>query len=292
MALCAPRFGAPQAPPRLVSTPIRGAVAAISGAGSNVVVYSGTEGAVVVDGGAASHAAELLDAVNARQPGRPVLALFNTHWHYDHTGANEVFSEAGTKILAHENTKLWLGGDFHVEWEHRDYKPRPKAALPTETFYTSGALSVAGEDIEYGYLPRAHTDGDVYVFFRRANVLVVGDTLSVAGYPISDYSTGGWPLGMLDATDQLLKLADADTLIVPGEGPVQTRAALQAQRDMLAVVTGRLMEMMAKGMSAAEMLAAGATREFDERWGDPRLFVTNAYQGFWAHVFALSPRPI
>jgi len=292
LSLCVPHLVRAQAAARLASAALRRNVVAVSGAGSNVVILKSTDGTVVVDGGAASHSAALLDAVLGPEPRRPVLALFNTHWHYDHTGSNEAFGEAGTKILAHENTKLWLGGDFRVEWEDRDYKPRPRIALPTETFYTSGALSLADEEVEYGYLPRAHTDGDIYVFFRKANVLVAGDTLAVGRYPISDYSTGGWPLGMLDATDRLLELADADTLIVPGDGPVQTRADVQAQRDMLAVVTERLMEMMAKSMSTSEMLAAGVTREFDARWGDPRLFVTNAHQGLWAHVFALNPRPI
>jgi glyoxylase-like metal-dependent hydrolase (beta-lactamase superfamily II) len=247
---------------------------------------------VLVDGGVAARSGALLDAVLGRGRERPVLAHFNTHWHYDHTGSNEALGTAGTRIFAHENTKLWLGGEFYVEWEDRHYLPRPAEALPTDTFYTTGEISLAGEDIEYGYLPRAHTDGDIYVFFRRANVLVAGGTLSVNRYPISDYSTGGWPVGMIDASDILLKLADADTRIVPAEGPVQTRADVQAQRDMLSIVAERLMAMMTKGMSAAEMLTAGATREFDAKWGDPRLFVANAYRGLWAHVFALNPRPI
>jgi glyoxylase-like metal-dependent hydrolase (beta-lactamase superfamily II) len=292
VGFCLPRIGLPQPVSRLTTNPLSENLARVSGAGGNVLVLTGSDGVVMVDGGAAAHSAELLDAVLGSARERPVLAYFNTHWHYDHTGCNEALGRAGTRIFAHENTKLWLGGDFYVEWEDRRYKPRPPEALPTDTFYTSGETTLAGEDIEYGYLPRAHTDGDIYVFLRKANVLVAGDTVAVGRYPISDYSTGGWPVGMMDASDVLLKLADADTRIVPGQGPDRTRADVQAQRDMLATVTDRLMAMMAKGMSAADMLAAGATREFDADWGDPRLFVTNAYRGLWAHVFALDPRPI
>src|SRR5690606_11601556 len=285
-----PRLSISQPASQLDVVEVAKNVRVVSGAGGNVVVLEGSDGIVMVDGGSAEHSPSLLELV--RGNGRPVLAHFNTHWHYDHTGSNAALRSGGAPIFAHENTKLWLGGEFYVEREDRNYGPRPPEALPTETFYTAGEMALAGEDIEFGYLPRAHTDGDIYVYFRRANVLVVGDTVSVGQYPVSDYSTGGWPVGVMDACDILLDLADADTRIVPGHGPVVARAHVQSERDMLASVTERMMEMMSMGMSAAEMLAAGATKDFDADWGDPRLFVTNGYKGLWAHVFALSPRPI
>lgn len=260
----------------------------IEGAGGNVVLFTASEGALLIDGGLAEHSAALLQLVEARAGGRPVKVLFNTHWHWDHTGSNEQLARAGARILAHENTRLWLGADFYVEWQDREYKPRPPQALPTETFFDGGGeLEFGGERIVYRHLPRAHTDGDIYVHFPGQDVLVVGDLLAVGSYPILDYSTGGWIGGLADATKALVDLAGADTRVVPGHGPVQSRADLEAQHEMLVTMKDRLADLMRKGMNADDMLAERPSAEFDARWGDPTLFVRNAYRGMWGHVRSL-----
>jgi cyclase len=259
----------------------------ITGAGGNVVARTSPDGVLLVDGGLAERSAELRRLVTRLGPSKRVHTLFNTHWHWDHTGSNEVLHRAGAKIISHQYTKLWLGGDFYVEWEDRQYKPRPIEALPSQTFRKRGEMSFDGEAIEYGHLPRAHTDGDIYVRFPSADVLVAGDTLAVGSYPILDYSTGGWLGGMIDANRTLLSLASAGTRIVPGTGPVQARADLQAQADMLVTMKERLIKMMGKSLSTREMLEAGATQEFDAKWGDPSRFVANAHKSLWAHSYAL-----
>jgi glyoxylase-like metal-dependent hydrolase (beta-lactamase superfamily II) len=271
-------------PEPLTSVPITDNLTLISGAGSNVVVLSNTDGILMIDGGAAERSADLLKFVSKMSDGRHVQALFNTHWHWDHTGSNERVGKSGARIIAHENTKLWLGADFFVDWQDRAYKPRPKEAWPTETFYTSGKLTFGGEAIEYGYLPRAHTDGDIYVFFPSQNVLVTGCLLSVGSYPILDYTTGGWIGGMLDATKALVARSDDKTRVVPGIGPVQNRAALEAQQQMLGTMKDRLIALMKKGMGTDDLLAAPPTAEFDAQWGDPKLFLANAFRGLWGHV--------
>lgn len=278
---------AKQRAPTLKSTALGDGLTLIEGAGGNVVTLANAAGVLMVDGGSADHSAALIKLVSQQSGKRPVTTLFNTHWHWDHTGSNEKLSKAGAKIIAHENTKLWLGADFFVEWENHAYKPRPTAALPTETFYQSGQLNFADESIVYGHLPRAHTDGDLYVWLPARNVLIAGDLLSVGAYPVLDYSTGGWIGGMLDASKALLDLSNEQTRIIPGTGPVQSRADLQAQYEMLKTMKERLTGMMKKGMGADDMLAAEATKEFDAHWGDPRLFVANAYRGMWGHVRSL-----
>ena len=276
-------FGRP-APDPIVTTPLSDNLVQLAGAGANVVALTGPDGVLLVDGGLEERSGDLLKAVSRLPGGRPVHTLFNTHWHWNHTGANERLAKDKAKIVAHENTKLWLGADFYVDWEDRHYKPRPKAAWPTETFYTSGKLTAGNEEVVYGYLPRAHTDGDIYVFFPKSNVLVAGGLVSVGKYPILDYCTGGWIGGMTDASKALLEVTNAQTKIVPGLGPVQTRADLQAQYDMLSTMKDRLIGLLKKGMGTDDLIANPPTQEFDAKWGDPKLFLANAYRGLWGHV--------
>src|SRR5262245_50600192 len=185
----------------------------VEGAGANVVALASADGLLLVDGGSEARAAALQGALARRWPGRPVKIAFNTNWRAEHTGANAVLRGAGATVMAHENTKLWLGGDFFVDWEDRHYAPHAASMLPSKTFYTSGKVDLAGRNVEYWHLPRAHTDGDVAVFFPDANVLVASDLLSVGRYPRPDYATGGWIGGLIDATQKLLDATDAKTRI-------------------------------------------------------------------------------
>ncbi len=261
--------------------------AVISGAGGNVFATRGADGLILVDTGLAEHADALLDALEAHFGERRVATAFNTHWHYANTGGNAAVKQAGARILAHENTRLWLSGDFHVGWEDRHYKPLPEAMLPTDTFYTGGSVTSGGREIAYEHLRRAHTDGDIYVHLRDADIILAGDLVSVGAYPILDYATGGW-IGMMSrASEALLAAAGPNTRIVPGLGPVVGREHLEKQTEMLVTVRERIFAMVRRGYGAEDMLAEGATDGFDEEWGDPTLFVTNAYPGLWANSYEI-----
>lgn len=274
-----------QTPPSgLTTTKLADNFLLVSGAGSNVLVIDTPDGVLMVDGGVAERSADLLKLISGQPDPARIQVLFNTHWHLDHTGSNETVARTGAKIVAHENTKLWMGAEIMSMWEKRTYQPRPKEARPNTTFYTTGKMSFGKQDIQYGYLGQAHTDGDIYVFFPGPNILMTGDVFSVGSYPIMDYTTGGWIGGLSDASKTLAGLADAQTRVIPGKGPVQTKADLQAQADMSAEMRTRFVGMMRKGMSAKDMLAAAPTKEFDARWGDPQLFIFNAYPGLWGHV--------
>ena len=269
----------------VVVVPLADNIVQITGAGGNVVAVTGSEGVLLVDSGLEERSKDLMKAVEKLPGGNHVQALINTHWHWDHTGGNERLGKDKVKIVAHENTKLWLGADFYCDWQdNRHYTPRPKAALPTETFYTSGKMTANGQDVVYGYLPRAHTDSDIYVFFPKANVLVAGGLVSVGEYPVLDYTTGGWIGGMDDASKALVGIANKDTRIVPGIGPVQTYADLQAQSAMLHTMHERLVDLVRKGIGTDDLAADPPTQEFNAKWGDPHLFVANAYRGLWGHV--------
>jgi cyclase len=260
----------------------------VGGQGGNVLVVTGPDDTVLIGGGAPEQARDLLRLIERETGQHAVPTLINTHWHLAHTGVNERLGKRGAKIIAHENTKLWMKADFLVEWEGRSYSPRPKHALPNATTYDSGEITCGKERIRYVHLPQAHTDGDLYAFLPEANVLVTGDLLHVGRYPVIDYSTHGWIGGYLDANEALVKVADTQTRIVPGEGPVQTRAALEAQLALCTAVKARMHDAFKQGNSLEEFIASTPTREFDASWGgDPVPFLTMVYQSALGHLYQL-----
>jgi cyclase len=268
------------AAPSLAVTDLAERLFVITGGGGNVTVLDTDEGVLLVDGGSPEHSAAVLTLVRHLTNKRQVHTLFNTHWHWDQTGSNVALGSAGTRIIAHENTRLWLSTDVDCVWEqHRLYKRLPPKGRPSQTFYTSGSLTFGGHTIEYGYLPQAHTDGDIYVLFKDAGVLVAGDVLSVGAYPVLDWCTNGWIGGMVNGTQTLLDVTEFTTQVIPGAGPVQTRADIEAEHQMLADLKLKLSKLLAQGMSAADMLAAAPTHDYDAKWGDPSLFVANAWPG-------------
>lgn len=258
-----------------------------SGAGGNALVVRTPEGLLMVDGGSPERAEALRLAVEQQMGPAPVRILFNTHWHLEQTGSNDRIGRAGAKIVAHENTRLWMGQEILVEWNNKVYPPRAKEARPNDTFLVHESpkkMSFGNESIQYGLMFQAHTDGDIYVHFPGPNILMAGDLVAVGHYPILDYSTHGWIGGMTNASRDLLQLVDAQTRIIPGTGPIQTKADVQAQFDMLSTVRQRLVAMMKLGYSAKDMAAEFPTREFDAKWGDPTLFMSSVYPGMWGHA--------
>jgi len=263
--------------------------AVIDGGGTNVVAFSSTDGLLLIDSGAPNNADRIVSALKTFAPDAKVTTLFNTHYHLDQTGNNDQFASLGAKIIAHEHTRQWMSTDYWVPDKDRYEKARPKAAQPTETFRTTGTLKAGPEQIDYGHLPLAHTDGDIYVFFRTANVLAVGDVASPLRDPALDYFTGAWIGGRLDAMDTILRLSNEQTRIVPAAGPEMTRAEFKAERDMMEEVRSRVWKQVLKGDSPKEMLEAGVLKGLSRTWKDPYKFLYDAAQGMFAHHNKLDP---
>ena len=171
------------------------------------------------------------------------------------------------------------------DWENKIYPPRAKAAQPTETFYNTGKMTFGGEPIEYGIMPMAHTDGDIYVYFTQSNVLMTGDAVQPGRLPLLDWRCDGWLGGMQDANRTLLRVANDTTKIVPGSGPVMTKADLQANLDTVTKIRDQMTKLLKSGMGPADMIAGKAIQEFQPGLaGDPDKFIYTAYRGMWAHA--------
>jgi glyoxylase-like metal-dependent hydrolase (beta-lactamase superfamily II) len=247
---------------------------------------------VVVDSGAPELAEQLIGSLRQLSDGGRVTRAFNTHWHPENTGANEALHQAGATIVAHEKTRLWMATPVWVPAEDRYRPPRPKAAHPTETFRTEGSTTVGRERVEYGYLLEAHTSGDIYIYFRDSNVLAVGDVASPVRDPELDYFTGAWVGGRVDAMNRLLALCNDTTRIVPGFGPVMSRAELQTERDMMKKIYDRAVDRVRQGDDAADMLDAGVMKELGRTWKDPKKFLYDVQKGLWAHHNKLNPNVV
>jgi glyoxylase-like metal-dependent hydrolase (beta-lactamase superfamily II) len=261
----------------------------LDGGGTNVLAFSTTDGLILVDSGAPKNGDKLLAALKAFAPNAKVNTLFNTHYHLDQTGNNEVFATTGAKIIAHEHTRQWMSTDYWVPDKDRYEKARPKAAQPTETFRTTGSLKAGPEQIDYGHLALAHSDGDIYVFFRNSNILAAGDVASPLRDPALDYFTGAWIGGRLDAMDTILKLSNEQTRIVPAAGPQMTRAEFKAERDMMEEVRSRVWKRVLQGDSPMDMLEAGVLKGLARTWNDPYKFLYDTAQGMFAHHNKLDP---
>jgi cyclase len=259
---------------------------------TSVLALSTPDGLVLVDSGMPDRTDALKAGLAQIRGGGRVHTVFNTHFHPANTGGNEALREGGAAIVAHENTRLWMSTPVWIPDQDSYRAPRPKAAQPTETFRVAGSKTFGTDTIDYGYLIEAHTSGDIYVHFRGANVIAVGDVLSPARDPELDYFTGAWIGGRVDAMDRLLALCDDRTLIVPGFGPVQNKAGLAAERDLMKAVYDRTVDRVREGDDANDMLDAGVLKGLAREWTDPKRFLYDVQKGLWAHHNKLSPNVV
>jgi len=249
---------------------------------ANVIAQTGADGVLLVDGGSAAGSDALMKAVSALSPSGRIHTIFNTHWHPEQTGLNERLGKSGATIIAQENTRLWLATDVIWPWNGRRFKRLPKVAQPNKTFYTTGKLD---SGVRYGYIPdAAHTDGDMYVFFPKENVLAVGGAVSGDGWPVVDWPTGGWIGGIVGGLQRLQTLADDKTRIIPANGPVLSLADLKSQYEMYGTIYDRLSQLLNRGRGPSEAVAAQPTKEFDAQMGNGDEFVRRAFESLWAYV--------
>ncbi len=250
----------------IASTPLADHLTMLSGPGGNVVVSSGQDGKLLVDTFVSS-AWDRVQAALADIGNAPLKYVIDTHWHWDHTDNNANFARAGATLIAHENTRKRLRETHDLDVLNFHFDPASDDAVPQHTFAGSYQMHFNDEHLTLGHLAPAHTDSDIYVHFQRANVLHMGDVFFNGMYCYLDRGTGGSIAGVIAASTRMLAMIDSNTKVIPGHGPLGTKAALKDYRDMLQTADARLKKLKAGGKSLEQVIAANPLADLDPVWG-------------------------
>lgn len=259
----------------------------LEGAGGNVAVFVWDEGVLLVDDKLAAASPAVKAAVAAITP-RPIRFVVNSHLHRDHAGGNEALARDGSVIVAHENVRRRMSVDGFIAVFDRKVPASPAGALPIVTFTRDVTFHLGGEEISVVHAGPAHTDGDSFVRFRKANALHMGDCYLNGSFPVVDFSSGGSFAGLIAAAGTALGLIDGQTRVIPGHGPVAGEQELRQWRDMLATIHERVKKSVAAGRTLEQVKAERPTKEFDERL--TRSFVTSDHVVEEAYRAVTSPR--
>ena len=262
-------------------TKLRDTVFLLQGVGGNMVAQTGPDGKLLIDTSVSTAAAHLKQALTSLGP-QPTELVINTHWHFDHTDGNAALHETGTLILAHENTRLRMSRPQHMNALNVDFPATPDSALPQQVFQDRSHMFFNRDELRLVHFEPAHTDSDIYVLFKNANVIHAGDIWFNGTYPLIDDSSTGRIDGMIRASSELVKLSDKETKIVPGHGALGEKTGLTEYRDMLVTVRDRVEGLKRGGRSLQEAVQAKPTSDLDAKWGKgamtPDLFVQQVYK--------------
>jgi len=260
-----------------ISTTDLGGAPLFQGTGCNVVALPGPDGALMIDGGLAANADALLAAVKNATHTTRINTLINTHWHPEQVGANEAVGRAGGVIFAHEKTKTALSHTIYNSIVIKGRRPAlPEPARPTKTVRGDGSMEFAGVKVDYGYMPAAHSDSDIYIHFPAMNLLVAGGVVSAEEWPLLDYRNGAWLGGRVRALEHLADLVKPDTRVVPANGRVLTGKEIIRHRDMYQKLFTTMIGYLNMGLGPEDAVQRNPLKEYQPEFGDPSAFTYGA----------------
>jgi glyoxylase-like metal-dependent hydrolase (beta-lactamase superfamily II) len=263
------------------SKPLGSNLYLLQGDGGNIVALGGPDGVLMVDDEFGVLAAKIRATLQALGVQMPVRFVINTHYHFDHTDGNLAFGQAGAVIIATDQVQARLakgglitnGGAIHNEMP-----PAPPAALPTITYSQELTVHTDGESVRVHHYPNAHTDGDSVVFFVNAKVVHMGDIFVRYGFPFIDTNAGGNVRGMIEACEDVIRTAPADTRVIPGHGEIASLAELREYAKMLEDTSARVSQALAAGKSLAQMKQEKLLGAWSARYSPPKALIdTDAF---------------
>ena len=236
------------------------------------------DGVLMVDGGLAEHSSALVESVLNTFGKDRIDMLVNTHWHPEQTGSNESLGALGTEILAHEKTHMFLSNSVQSALYEGRYGPLAEAGLPTKTIRGTGKMKYAGQEIIYGYLPAAHSDSDIWLYFTMLDTLIAGGPVTSGQWPVMDIRHGSWMGGLLKAYETLAQVVSADTVVIPAHGPIISGTDILRMRAMYTNLHLDLSEQLNLGMGPKDVIHMGLLDPYIVDFGDPTLFLDHAHR--------------
>ena len=252
--------------------------------GCNIAVMVGPEGLLIIDSGYKRTALKI-DSIISTISNLPIKYVLNTHFHYDHLGGNKKLSEDGAVIVAHENTRLRMLSEWNIPEiagiKYPIIPPYPVEYLPKICFQDSLKIYFNNEIVQGIHFPNGHSNCDVIYYFQKANVIHTGDLFLSNGFCVIDYYCGGTTDGYIRAVDNILKICNEKTLIIPGHGAISNRQGLVDYRDMLAESRTRIAALIKQGKTVDEVIAADPTKDLfkgGETWLPTKIWVYTVYK--------------
>jgi glyoxylase-like metal-dependent hydrolase (beta-lactamase superfamily II) len=238
----------------------------LKGAGGNVGVFIGKEGTLMIDNQFAPLSNKLNGAIKTLSP-NDIRFLINTHVHGDHSGGNENFKNMGVTIVAHDMVRERMSKESVNPSDNSVTPPRPAEAWPVITFAEKLNVYLNQEEIELLHVSPGHTDGDVVIHFKKANVYHMGDLFVTYGYPYIDYGSGGSINGFISSLDSFLNMMDDNTKVIPGHGELCTKADVKKFRDRVGEIRDEVAAALKKGKKPAEVTGLPIASKYDAEWG-------------------------
>ena len=252
---------------KLTPFPVTDQIYMLAGKGGNIGLFIGEDGTFLIDDQFAPLTEKIVKAIKSVGGEHPRF-LINTHYHGDHTGGNEKMGQAGTLIFSHDNVRERLKAGYFIETFNMKQAPLSEAGLPVVTFSRDIKFHLNGDTVKVKHVPHAHTDGDSFIYFQSANVIHAGDLFFNGFYPFIDVTHGGSLKGMIKGVDKVLAVADDNTKIIAGHGPMGDKKQLASYRQMLGLAYERLAKLKAEGNTAEEAADAKPLADLDATWGN------------------------
>ena len=276
-------FGWDMKNPSITTERISDNLHVLFGNGGNILVSIGENGVLLVDDQMPEAKNVILRAIR-KLGGRSVDYVINTHWHFDHAEGNNAFGPSGAQIIAQENSRYMMLNPQPINLSFIVYpqQPYPLEAVPEITYKNSMNLHLNGDRIELYHFGHAHTTGDSAVYLRDSNVLHMGDVFNMSGPPFIDADNGGSIDGIIQFCEEVLKVVNDETIVVPGHGPISTTQDIQTYIDMLIVVRDRIRSQIDEGKNLKEIIASDPSKEWRDKFGEGPFIqgvVDRAYAG-------------
>lgn len=247
--------------PSFKSTTLTKNIFMLQGRGGNLGLIKGKDGVLLIDADYKAMSEALIKELNKHGGVKKLSYLINTHWHGDHTQGNYALGKHA-RIIAHDNVRERLLTKQEIKLFKMVSKPYPKHAVPSLTFDRTMSLFMNGEHIELVHFPRGHTDGDSVIFFKKSNIVHMGDHFFSGFYPFVDVEHGGNVLNMAANVKSILARIDNKTKIIPGHGPLSNKKDLEDFYHMLIGTSAEVQNMKSKGMSLDNIKKKGLS----EKW--------------------------